>query len=101
MRENATAALFLKNNLNLSTKLVAASIKKYCKKFKLPLNISPSLKNLRLILNEKPDHNHKNSSINSLMLIINLERGILITSSTRTIKYAPEWIFELDLIKLP
>ena len=101
MRENATAALFLKNNLNLSTKLVAASTKKYFKKCKLPLNIPPSLKNRLLMLNEKPDHSHKNSSINSLMLIINLERGILITSSTRTIKYAPEWIFELDLIKLP
>jgi len=39
--------------------------------------------------------------MNSLMLIMNLERGILITNNTSTKKYAPEWIFEFGLIKIP
>ena len=46
MRENATAALFLKNRLNFSIILEYASTKKYFKKCKLPLNIPPRLKNL-------------------------------------------------------
>lgn len=53
------------------------------------------------MLNEKPDHSHKKSNMNSLMLIMNFERGILIASIISTKKYAPEWIFDLDLIKIP
>jgi len=92
--------LFLKNNRKLSTKLLMANKKKYFKKCKLPLIPPPSLKNLLLIPNENPFHSHKKSSMNSLMLIINFDSGILITSNTSTPKYAPEWIFELALIKI-
>lgn len=64
----------------------------------VPLIKPPNLKNLYEIVNEKPDHNHKPSNMNSVTLMANFESGILIAISVNTIKYASECIFVLDFI---
>ena len=80
------AALFLKNSENLSTKLFAASEKKYFIKWKIPLKNPPSLKKRYEIVNENPDKNHKKSNTNSKLLMANFDKGILIAMSVSTAK---------------